>query len=356
MPMHPPGTPHADGYELDLETLRRADRLGFDEAWIGEHFTSEWETIAAPDLIIAAALRETSRIRLGTGVACLPNHHPAVLAHRIAQLDQMARGRFNFGIGTGGFPGDFEMFAVNNQTGEQYPLTRATIDAVLRIWSDDPAPFSAETRWWRVQSPTPDPSRGIALHLKPYQRPHPPIAVAGFSPASPTLTLAGERGWIPMSINFVPTPLLKTHWQAVEQGAAATGRTPNRRDWRVCRDVHVAETTAQARREALAGAQARVFTDYFFPLTASVNQTKHFKHDPAEPDSVVTPEYLLDRTWIVGDPDTCVEKIRALYDEVGGFGGLVQLVYDWGDQNPLAFRSMELLATEVIPRLRDLGE
>ena len=70
---------------------------------------------------------------------------------------------------------------------------------------------------------------------------------------------------------------------------------------------------------------------------------------------VVTPEYLLDRTWIVGDPDACVEKIRTLYDELGGFGGLLQLVYDWGDDNPIAFRSMTLLATEVMPRLSDLG-
>ncbi len=355
MPMHPPGKPHADCYELDLETLRRADALGYDEAWIGEHFTSAWENIPAPDLIIAAALRETRRIRLGTGVACLPNHHPVVLAHRIAQLDQMAKGRFNFGIGTGGFPGDFTLFGVDNRAGEQYGLTRQAIDAILRLWSDDPEPFAAETRWWRFQVPAADPTRGIALHMKPYQRPHPPIAVAGFSPWSPTLVLAGERGWIPMSINFAPTPTLKTHWQAVEQGAAKTGAATDRRQWRICRDVHVAETTEQARREALAGAQAEVYRRYFFPLTASAGQTPLFKCHPAEPDDVVTPEYLLEHTWIVGDPDTCVERIRALYDEVGGFGALVQLVYDWGDDNPLAFRSMELLAREVMPRLRDLG-
>ena len=124
MPMHPPAKPHAAGYDTDLETLITADNLGYDEAWIGEHFTSAWENIPAPDLIIAAALRETRRMRLGTGVSCLPNHHPVVLAHRIAQLDQMARGRFNFGIGTGGFPGDFTLFEVDNVAGEQYELTR----------------------------------------------------------------------------------------------------------------------------------------------------------------------------------------------------------------------------------------
>jgi alkanesulfonate monooxygenase SsuD/methylene tetrahydromethanopterin reductase-like flavin-dependent oxidoreductase (luciferase family) len=354
MPMHPPGKPHADCYDQDLATLREADELGYDEAWIGEHFTSTWENIPAPDLMIAAALRETRRIRLGTGVSCLPNHHPAVLAHRIAQLDQMARGRFNFGIGTGGFPGDFTLFGVDNRAGEQYGLTRQVIDAVLKMWSDNPEPFAAESAWWRFQVPEAEPSRGIGLHMKPYQRPHPPIAVAGFSPHSPTLTLAGERGWIPMSINFSPTPTLKTHWEAVELGARRSGIPADRGQWRVCRDIHVAETTKQARREALAGAQAQVYTRYFFPLTSSVGQLGHFKVDPAESDDVVSPEYLLDHTWIVGDPQTCAEKIRALYQELGGFGGLVALVYDWGHEEPLARRSRELLAREVLPRLRDL--
>ena len=71
------------------------DRLGYQEAWIGEHFTSEWESISAPDLFIAAALERTKSIVFGTGVTCMPNHDPFVLAHRIAQLDHLAQGRFH---------------------------------------------------------------------------------------------------------------------------------------------------------------------------------------------------------------------------------------------------------------------
>jgi limonene 1,2-monooxygenase len=76
MPLHPPGSDPAATLQLDLEQIERLDELGFDEAWIGEHFTAEWENIPAPDLFIAAALQRTGQIKLGTGVACLPNHNP----------------------------------------------------------------------------------------------------------------------------------------------------------------------------------------------------------------------------------------------------------------------------------------
>src|SRR5437667_6617650 len=93
MPLHPPGADPARTMEEDLEQLVTLDRLGFEEAWIGEHFTAMWENIPCPDLFIANALARTQTIKLGTGVSCLPNHNPLMLAHRIAQLDQPARGR-----------------------------------------------------------------------------------------------------------------------------------------------------------------------------------------------------------------------------------------------------------------------
>ena len=64
-------------------------------------------------------------------------------------------------------------------------------------------------------------------HIKPLQAPHPPIGVAGLSKGSDTLKLAGERGFIPMSLNLNPA-YVGSHWESVEIGAAKTGRTPER--------------------------------------------------------------------------------------------------------------------------------
>src|SRR5215471_20784451 len=164
MPLHPPGAEPAQTMDDDLEQLVTLDRLGFEEAWIGEHFTAEWENIPCPDLFIAKALALTRTIRLGTGVSCLPNHNPLMLAQRIAQLDQMARGRFAWGIGAGGFPGDFELFDVDVEHGEGRRLTREVLNEVLALW-DNPQPATHEHSRWRYRVPQPQPDLGLRLHL-----------------------------------------------------------------------------------------------------------------------------------------------------------------------------------------------
>jgi alkanesulfonate monooxygenase SsuD/methylene tetrahydromethanopterin reductase-like flavin-dependent oxidoreductase (luciferase family) len=357
MPMHPPERPHADAYELDVETLVAADRLRYTEAWVGEHFTSGWENIPAPDLILAAALQRTEHIRLGTGVACLPNHNPVVLAHRIAQLDQMARGRFNFGIGSGGFPGDFDLFEIDVASGEHRRMTREVIDLVLTVWDAanrrDGATVHSDTDRWRFRLPERT-DWGMGVHMAPFQKPYPPIAVAGLNARSETLVLAGERGWIPMSINLVPVPTLISHWSAVEAGAARSGAATDRRQWRIARDIYVAQTTDKARRQARHGAQARVFERYFLPLLRYAKQLFLFKSDQSMPDEDITTDWLMDNIWLVGNPEDVARRIRELHSAVGGFGTILQLIYDWGDQEECNRRSMELLSSEVMPRLVDL--
>ena len=96
------GRPHAETYDEDLETLARADRLGFSEGWIGEHFTLPWENIPAPDIFIARALGVTEQMDLGTGVVLLHYHNPVMVAHRIAMLDHLAKGGSSSASGPAG--------------------------------------------------------------------------------------------------------------------------------------------------------------------------------------------------------------------------------------------------------------
>lgn len=350
MPLHPAGSDLNKTMHHDMEQIKFLDDIGFSEAWIGEHFTAGWENIAAPDIFIANALAHTKRIILGTGVSCLPDHDPFVLAHRIAVLDNLAGGRFYWGIGAGSFIGDFDAFGIDPRSGEHRELTDQSLDFILGLWND-PSPGLYQNKRWKFRVPEPQPDVGLGVHTKPFQKPHPPIAVAGITENSGTLKFAGERGWIPMSINFVPRKVLKTHWSSVEEGAARNDITPDRSKWRIARDIYVAETTEQARREVKEGTLARDFSDYFFKMVPKIRGNLDiFKADKSMADSDVTIDYMMDNLWIVGSPDDVKKQLRELYDYVGGFGTLLVMGHEW---NPLANwqKSMELLVNEVIPEL-----
>ena len=353
MPLHPPGSNLGDTLEADLRQMEMLDKLGYQEAWIGEHFTAVWENIPAPDQFIAAALARTKDIIFGTGVTCMPNHNPFMIAHRIAQLDQLARGRFYWGVGSGGFPGDFEVFGIDPTTGQHREMSRDAVDLVLKLWQD-PVPGTYQNQFWNFSIPQPVPDIGLQTHIKPYQKPHPPIAVAGVSPKSDTLVLAGERGWIPLSINLVTYEVLRSHWEAVEQGARTSGLGADRSSWRIAREVYVADSTEQARKDVLEGTIARDFRDYFLPLLASLKMLGLFKYDPAMPDEAITPEYLVDHIWIVGSPEDVALKLRKLYEDVGGFGVLLAMGHEW-EPHDRWVHSVELLSQQVMPALSDLG-
>jgi alkanesulfonate monooxygenase SsuD/methylene tetrahydromethanopterin reductase-like flavin-dependent oxidoreductase (luciferase family) len=114
--------------------------------------------------------------------------------------------------------------------------------------------------------------------------------------------------------------------------------------------VYIGDTSAQARRDALDGVLARDWTDYFLRNLRRTNMMMAPKVDLAMPDEAVTPEYLVDNLWIVGDVDEVTAKLQRLYDDLGGFGTLLVIGHEWAP-GPGWARSMELLARGVLPRL-----
>src|SRR5262249_16023631 len=247
MPSHPPERNLYDGHPWDLQGLRWADELGFSEASIGEHHTAPWERHPAPDLLVAQALMQTSRMRIGPGGFLMPYHHPAELANRVAMLDHLAQGRLNFGVAASGLPSDWAMFKVDGVSGQHREMTREALEIVLRLWSDEPE-FDYKGKDWHATE-TPLMLDTLKPHLllphnprptPPPQAPPRPIGVAGVSKGSDTLKLAGERGFCPMSLNLNPA-YVGSHWESVEQGAARSGRTPKRSDWRLVREIFIAD-------------------------------------------------------------------------------------------------------------------
>jgi len=362
MPSHPPERAIGAGIDYDLAQLRLLDELGFREAWIGEHFTAPWEPCPAPDLLIAQALRETERIALAPGAHLLPYHHPIELAHRVAYLDHMARGRYMLGVGISALPGDLLLYDMDAEGGENRRRTLESLEIMLRLWQEGEFDFDGE--FWNVRRPKTAASRAqraegerrpsgldfLGVHLKPYQTPHPPIGIAGLSAGSKTLELAGERGFLPLSISLNPAHTA-SHWDSVLRGAARTGRVPDRREWRLVREVYIAETDARAREYARDGAMGRCWGEYLLPFYVGNGMGAHFKSDPSEPDSILDVEYLVDRNWLVGSPATVTEKLQQLQHDTGGFGALLVVLYDFSGEQERWEESLRLLVEEVAPKV-----
>ena len=350
MPLHPPAKPVAQCYDEDFEFLVLADELGYKEAWIGEHATMAWENIPAPDQFIARVYPWTKQIRFGTGVVLMAQHHPAEIGNRIAQLDHLTRGRINFGVGIGRVPTDIELFGIDPQLPEI--MMYRSLDIILKLWTEDP-PYDMPGQFWPIRVRTTDAALGLGGPLKPYQKPHPPIALPGISLQSRQMFTAAQRGWIPISGNLMHPRYLRGHAEQITRGAESVGKAPDRSAWRICREIYVDDTTEAAWAYARRGSMAVGLGDYFLRMNTKSGQLAQFKASEDVPTSDVDLEYLLHSICLIGSPDDVARQIRDLYEYVGGFGTLLMIGHDWDD--PLRWQNaMRLLANEVMPQLADL--
>jgi alkanesulfonate monooxygenase SsuD/methylene tetrahydromethanopterin reductase-like flavin-dependent oxidoreductase (luciferase family) len=353
MPSHPPERSLAEGHKWDLRMLKWADEYGFAEAWIGEHHTAVWEPNPAPDLLIAQALMQTKRIRLGPGGFILSYHHPVELAHRISFLDHISGGRFNLGIAAGALPTDQKMFGTSNEINRA--MLRESLEIMLRLWTSK-EPFEHQGQFFRACLP--ERHGEHYAHLRPLQQPHPPIGMAGaFSVKSESLGLCGEHGFIPISLNMA-SRFTAQHWASVEAGARKSGRKASRSDWRIVREVFVAETDQEAWRYTVNGAMGRMFREYFLPLMSRIRTDRvaieYFVANAADTVADITVEYCARNNWLIGSPETVVRKIEQTYDELGGFGTLIMHAFDYLEDPEPWRRNLELIGKEVKPRVRHL--
>ena len=147
MPLHPKERVYRDVMKDNREAIILADRLGFTEAWIGEHQTSIAEPISDPYLFLATIIHATKNIRFGTAVLNLPYHHPVKLGMQIAMFDQLSNGRAMLGIGPGGLVSDSEIFDIKH--GNAYKMMIECVDIMQMLWKQN-APLNFQGNFWNV--------------------------------------------------------------------------------------------------------------------------------------------------------------------------------------------------------------
>ena len=321
--------------ERDFEILEWLDDLGYDEAWIGEHHSAGWETIASPEIFIGIAAQRTKHIMLGTGVVSLPYHHPLMVANRMILLDHLTRGRVMLGVGPGALVGDAYMLGIDPPT--QRRRMEESLGIILRLMTET-EPITYEAEWFTLKE--------ARAHLRPYTQPHMPIAVAASqSPAG--MISAGKYGASVLTLNSIrapgAAPNLAEFWKIAEETAEEHGQTMNRNDWGIVLHVHLAES----RKEAIAQAREK----------SAEYQRGYFENTLGVPSPYDGPkdgiiDFMIEsNSWCVGTPDDLVAAINRLGEESGGFGRVLIQAVEWGTREQV-LHSYELVARYVMPQFQ----
>ncbi len=331
------GVPHDQVYAEMLDQIALAETLGFRECWFAEHHFTDYSVLPSPNLMIAAALQRTRRMRFGNYVNVLPFHHPLRLAAEAAMLDNLAQGRFDFGIGKGVRPGEFVKLGLSFD--EAAAMTDEAIDILLKVWTQDTA--AHEGRYWRFPE--------LSLRPRTLQRPHPPLHMVASRPAS--AARVGARGW-PVAMHFTPTAVVarcvQEYREALDTRTEPAGDGPYRPRLLLCRETYVADTPEAARAEGALALQGFWYLSSLAspPLPATFSDAR-FKE-------------LTGRVWggqtydaldalggmIIGSPEQVATKVKEL--EAIGVDTLL-LVCSFGNlSHAQVCRSLELFAQAVI--------
>jgi alkanesulfonate monooxygenase SsuD/methylene tetrahydromethanopterin reductase-like flavin-dependent oxidoreductase (luciferase family) len=353
MPVHPPGRPFTDTLAEDEEKSLYADQLGFDELWLGEHFSASTEPIPSPLMFMASLLSRTKNLTFGTAVICLPNHDPIKVAAEVAQFDHMSRGRFMFGVGIGGLFSDFELFG-NGDRKVREKKAMESIGMIERIWAQDP-PYDIEGEFWSVKlKDAIIPELGIGYMPKPFRKSGPPISMSVASRNSPTARVAALRGWGIISANNVPSAALGSHWEIYSKACAEAGKPVRGDNWRVARNIMIAPSEAEARDRVFSDKGSnRYFYSYMREVLSRVGLLSALKPRADMTDDEATVDAITEGSVIYGSPKTFLDKLIGFRDAVGPFGTLLMTGLDWSGPNAAWERdSMRLLAQDVMPKFR----
>jgi alkanesulfonate monooxygenase SsuD/methylene tetrahydromethanopterin reductase-like flavin-dependent oxidoreductase (luciferase family) len=327
----------------EMELIQLADRVGIKYCWCSEHhFLDEYSHMSDSETYMAYALAKTKNIHMGSGIFNItpPVNHPARIAERVAMLDQLSEGRFEFGTGRGSSTTEVFGFGI-----DAMDTTRAmydeTLPEIVKMWQDDEyGPFDGQ--FFTM------PKRNVLP--KPYTNPHPPIWVAAGTPG--TFEKAARMGigvlCFSMSTPQSLEPLIKLYKDTIATKCEPVGGFVNN-NIMVTTDMLVLEDGDRARRE-VANNAGNYHTALLYRYLDSFAIADGKPKWPAVPPAttVAQLEMAVKYKMIgVGTPDEAIACLKT-YEDIGAdqvaFG-----TFSTDCSLELATESYELFGKEVLP-------
>ena len=326
-------------FDESIAQMKAAEEYGFDAVWLGElHFQKDRSVLAAPLTIAAALATATRRVKIGIAVQVLPLSHPLRLAEDVATVDQLSRGRLEFGVGRSGLPGHYQGFNIPYSESRERFLE--TLEILRKAWTEER--FSHKGAYFEFND--------VCVMPRPFQKPHPPIRVAATT--EETYAMVGRMG-LPLFVAPRTTAISElSRFVGGYHAGLADGGHGGRADISISMPVYVADTDRQAREEA------ETSTMHFYRMIAralGASDAKAWTNEAREGRArrwaSLTYDDVLREHAIVGSPDAVAERLIALRETLG-FSSLSAWMNPGGWIPDVAVRrSMRLFADRVAPKV-----
>jgi alkanesulfonate monooxygenase SsuD/methylene tetrahydromethanopterin reductase-like flavin-dependent oxidoreductase (luciferase family) len=329
--------------DISLSNFQLADELGFDWVTVAEHHFAPMSLTPNPMIMAGAITQRVRRAKVAVLGPTIPILNPVRVAEEFAMLDNMTGGRVVAGM-LRGTSNEYVTYNVN--PAESRDRFEEALRLIVQAWTE-PQPFGWQGRYYEY--------RTISIWPKPAQVPHPPIYISGSSPESGDLA-AKYRLSIGFAFTTVPFASQAARYYREQAHARGWEPDPEQIMYRVA--VHVAETDEQAHtdlHEAGAAERRQAFSTANKAVDNAAASAGYYGRDEWTQRARHEGHLLKERVELgqimVGSPETVWDRARWLHDELGA--GILELNFQRVPDGR-THRSMELFATKVLPRMREL--
>jgi alkanesulfonate monooxygenase SsuD/methylene tetrahydromethanopterin reductase-like flavin-dependent oxidoreductase (luciferase family) len=329
--------------QTSLDNFQLADELGYDWVTVAEHHFAPLSLTPNPMIMAGALAQRVRRAKVALLGATIPILNPVRVAEEFAMLDNLTGGRLVAGM-LRGTSNEYVTYNVNpSESRERF---EEALRLILQTWTE-PEVFGWQGRYYEY--------RAIAIWPKPAQVPHPPIYISGSSPESGDLA---AKYRLHIGFAFTTLPIAREAARYFRQQAHAQGWEPSPDHVLYRLGVHVAETDQQAYddlHEAGAAGRRIAFSTSNMAVDNAAATAGYYGRDEATQRLRHETHALQERVALgqimVGSPDTVWRRVREIHQELGA--GILELNFQ-GVPGGRTHRSMELFATHILPRMREL--
>ena len=342
-----------DAFQEAFTVVDMAERNGLDGVWLAErHFAAPKRPtdafgagipsiVSVPMIMASAIAARTERLRIGMAVAVLPLCHPIRMAEEAATVDQVSKGRLEFGVGRSGFARAYEGYRI--PYGESRERFQESLEVILKAWTEHR--FSHEGKYFSFDD--------VCVVPKPFQKPHPPIRMAATT--QDTFPQVGKRG-LPIFVGLrgFDVPELAKNLDVYREARREAGNAEDA-DVLLRIPVYVAETAERAREDAEASTMKsyqRLADTFSRSAGGTGTENSEERAERAERLATVTYDGLLKDRLAYGTPDMVIERLASLTKELGLSGVVIEPNVGGGIPVDRMLNSINLFAKEVAPALR----